>query len=501
MLSQWNEINLIILAKYFRVVVKRGPFLSLAKITSSMKYDAIIFALFCFMLSGCYSYKAPPDITDGDQYTAKTRADQRCLPIDDKILNLENSISIALANNPNYTSTKHSMAAAYARFYQSLSVFFPTISGNFNANQYQYVPMNQGGLGGNTKWRPTYGATLAGQWVVFNGLMDTMNMLAARYSAKQTESLNRDSRRLLIQSIIVTYNQVLLNRAQMRIAEADEMFEQQMVDDTQLKYDAGAASLSDLLNFKILKNNATDNVITSRLNFDTFRFMLAELMGLTTGEIPDDVQFPELDIGKDMEFSLGVEFYLDLALSQRPDLQSFRESLEANKYLLYSSWGSFLPNVILNMNYGYSRTDQQENYPVGSARPRSLDLLYNYGMNVNWLLFDGGSRWAQVRQSQANVAFSEEQLADKWITVVTEVRQAHAKLVSNIAEAKILGDTLDMTKKQRDLVREEYNAGNTSITRLNEAQRDLILAQLNHISALIDIENAKAQIDAACGSR
>ncbi len=455
----------------------------------------------CAFLFGCYSYKPPPEIVEDDQYTARTRIEQRALPVDVKVLPLDTAVEVALANNPTYAVTRHSIAAAYARFYQSFSAFFPTVSGNFNATQYQYVPQNQGGQGGDTKWRPTYGALLSGQWVVFNGLMDTMNMLGARALAKQSESLNRDARRLLIQAITLTYNQVLLNRAHMRVSEADEVFQQQMVDDTQLKYDAGASSLSDLLNFKILKNNATDNVIMARLSYDTYRLMLAELMGLTTGSVPDDVQFPEIDIGHEMEFSLEIEYFLDMALSQRPDLKAFREALSASQFSLYSTWGSFLPQVVLDMNYGYSRTDQKENYPIGSARPRSYDLLYNYGMNVNWLLFDGGSRWMQVRQAQANVAIAEEQVASSWISVVTDVRKAHAKLLASIASAKILNETLEMTKKQRDLVREEYNAGNTSVTRLNEAQKDLITAELNDISALIDIENSRAQLEAASGVR
>lgn len=452
-------------------------------------------------LCGCYNYKPPPDITEDDFHTARTRAEQRGLPPGMKELDLDTALEIALANNPNYTATRHSMAAAYAKFYQSLSAFSPTLSGNLNATQYQYVPQNQNGNGGDTRWQPTYGAALSGQWVVFNGLMDTMNSLATRYSAKQAESLNRDARRLLAQSITLTYNQVLLNRGQMRISEADELFEQQMVDVTKLKYESGAVPLSDLLNFKILKNNATDAVITSRLSYETYKIMLSGLLGLTGGEIPDDVVFPEMDLGQVEDFTLSADFHLDMALSQRPDLQSMREALASSKFTLYSAWGSFLPNVTLNTNYGFSRTDQYENYPTGSARPRSQDLLYNYGMNINWLLFDGGSRWAQVRLAQANVASSEEMLADKWIGVVTEVRQSHAELLASIAGARIISDTLVMTTKQRDLVREEYDAGNTSVTRLNEAQRDLIRAQLNNITALVAVQNTKARLEAACGSK
>ncbi len=456
-----------------------------------------LIAFWGVLLAGCYSYKSPSEITEGDQLTAKTRVEHRGLPVDLRQLDLETAVDIALANNPTYAAAQHSMAAAYARFYQSLSAFSPTVSGNLSSTQYQYYAP----LGGDSPWAPTYGAVLTGQWVVFNGFMDTMNAMAARSSAKQSASLNRDARRLLMQSVILTYNQVLLSISQMRIAEANETFQQQMVDDTQLKFDAGASPLSDLLNFKILKNNAANGVIIARLGYDTNRIVLASLMGMTAGEIPPATKFPDIDTEKATELSLSVEFYLDMALAQRPVLRSLGEALSASESYLYVTWGSFLPNVVLGMNYGFSRTDQLENYPVGSARPRSQDLLYNYGMNVNWLLFDGGARWAQVRQAQANLAISQEQLTDKWITVVTEVREAHVEFAANIADAKILGDTLVMTKKQRDLVRSEYDAGNTSVVRVNEVQRDLINAQLRFATALINIENSKAKLDTAVASR
>jgi outer membrane protein TolC len=57
-----------------------------------------------------------------------------------------------------------------------------------------------------------------------------------------------------------------------------------------------------------------------------------------------------------------------------------------------------------------------------------------------------------------------------------------------------------LTQKTRELVEEEYKAGNASITRLNEAQRDLVLADTDLSTSIIDLENSKAKLDAAIGS-
>ena len=57
----------------------------------------------------------------------------------------------------------------------------------------------------------------------------------------------------------------------------------------------------------------------------------------------------------------------------------------------------------------------------------------------------------------------------------------------------------DGSAKQRDLVDDEYRAGNAELTRLNEAQRDLVSAETNLASSYINVQNAKAQLDAVVG--
>ncbi|MBO5764658.1 MAG: TolC family protein, partial [Lentisphaeria bacterium] len=59
--------------------------------------------------------------------------------------------------------------------------------------------------------------------------------------------------------------------------------------------------------------------------------------------------------------------------------------------------------------------------------------------------------------------------------------------------------TRDLSAKQRDLVDDEYRAGNAELTRLNEAQRDLVQAETNLAASYISIQNAKAQLDEVVG--
>jgi hypothetical protein len=49
------------------------------------------------------------------------------------------------------------------------------------------------------------------------------------------------------------------------------------------------------------------------------------------------------------------------------------------------------------------------------------------------------------------------------------------------------------------LVDDEYRAGNAELTRLNEAQRDLVSAETSLASSYINVQNAKAQLDSVVG--
>ena len=102
-----------------------------------------------------------------------------------------------------------------------------------------------------------------------------------------------------------------------------------------------------------------------------------------------------------------------------------------------------------------------------------------------------------MRNAQALYAASEFDLAQGWLNVVQEVRNAYANYVYSIKQARVYAMTLSLVDKQRELVQIEYDAGTVAITRLNEAQTDYVDAAMNHATALINIQNAKAELIAA----
>jgi len=438
--------------------------------------------------AGCVSYKPPPDIIHADNYTAESDSEQRRVPADNKILTVNETINIAVANNPNYQIARLNMVSAYALYYKSLSLFSPTLSANYGQNWTQGV---------STIGSESAGGLVA-SYTAFNGMQDIFGALSASATAKGKEYLYQDIRRLLVKDTRVAYYQILLDRAQIQIELGNEVFNEQMVNDEQLKYDAGASSLSEVLNFKINRNDAQAALINDKAKYQIDRYLLAQLMGLTTANIPPEVRFPPIEVLADKVFTMGVEFYLDMAIHQRPDLKSQKEALKAAKYSLYQSWGAFSPTASVSMDYGFDRTDTGTGAMGGAMAPDGNNT-YGYGWSVNWDLWKGGSRIFDVRSNMALYDVEKEKLLQKWISVVESVREYYTHLNMAIATRTIQSQTLELARQRRDLVREEYNAGNKDIATLNQAQSQLITAESSYVQAVIGVAVDRAKLAAACG--
>jgi len=298
---------------------------------------------------------------------------------------------------------------------------------------------------------------------------------------------------LLIKSVDLQYNQIRLIQENIRISETDKEFQEKLLAESELKYKAGSVSQSSVLNFRVRVNAAESKLIGARYDLVNARDVLAELMGVTRATILEDVTYSVLNEETGVVLS-EVGLYLDSALNNRPDLKQYREALKAAEYSLYAKYGAFWPVVTADGSVGLTGTDTN-NYPGSDTRKKTHNI--NYGVNMTWNLFTGGSRRSAIDEAKALVAQNEKSLEGQWINVIQEVRNAHNTFKQRKEQFVILRETEALQRETRELVAMEYRTGTVELTRLNEAQRDLIAAETEKISALINLYNAKAQLEAA----
>ncbi len=450
-------------------------------------------------VSGCYEYTAPPVATLGETYTQRDRDKADELLNGMTSLTLADAQRIAIINNPTYIAAYHAVNAARMRYWQAWGAYSPTVTASFSVaenDSWSRRTVNSGSGAVRTRNLSTNTA-LQANLLVFDGLAREFAVLAAEHSYNYQQMLQADQCRTMMRAVAYAYNTVLLAIENKRIALEDQKFQKTSLEDTQLKYQAGAVPLSDVLNFEIQLNMAEGDLVQADYQYETAIYSLAVLMGYPEGTLPPDLTFPS-DFKTNFSDLPAIDVYLDTALANRPDLKGYREQLEIARYQMYQTYSAYSPtvNAYFSMGYGTSLNRYSGHAPQYSHTYGESPSL-GYGLTADWTIFNGLIRYNKMREYQAEVAVADFQVAQMWLDVVGEVRAAYANYVQAVKQTKIYEKTRDLSAQQRDLVADGYHAGNTELTRLNEAQRDLVEAETNLASSYINIQNAKAQLDAA----
>ena len=451
-------------------------------------------------IGGCYSYNPVPKATLGDTYTKREKdASDKLLEGIDK-LTLAQAQKIALKNNPSYIAAHHAIEAARFRYYQAMGAWSPTVKASFGLSDSHSWNRHRDSKGHERTSIFSTDLGLNVNWMIFDGLAREFNIMAQKNRVEYQKSMDADYCRKMMYAVAQAYNNVLLAIAQRRIAEENRKFQQISLKDTNYKFQAGAVPLSDVLNFEIQMNSADGDMITADYNYDTALYALAVLMGYPEGTLPANIKFP-IDLDLNFHELPAVEIYLDTALANRPDLKAYRTQLKVARYNLYQAYSAYSPTVNAFFNLGFG-TDATTYRDWDYTRPHDYKNVpsISYGLSVDWTLFNGFARYNTMREYQANVAAADYDVAAQWFNVVGEVRTAYANYIKNVKQTRLNKKIRDLAAKQRDLVDDEYRAGNAELTRLNEAQRDLVSYESNLASSYVSVQNAKAQLDHAVGA-
>ena len=473
-----------------------------------MKYSVILILLLVGV-AGCCRYPAVPASVTGDTYTRRAGAENTAgetlrghLERLD-VLTLAEAQRIALEHNPGYIAARHAVVAARMALYQRRGEYFPVVSAAFGlSNRHSWTGQVLHGTERSDSRTDNFSTATSvhADWLLFDGFGRLNRMMAAAAAFDAQSELYADRRRELLRLVAFAYNAVLLAVEDCRIAEEDRKFQEESLRDARHKFDAGKVDRSSVLNFEILRNSAEVRRIAAEYSYEIALYALAVLMGCEEGTLPPSLKF-ESSFGSTFPELPAVEVYLDAALASRPDLKAARAEVRRACYVVRLAYADYFPVVRAFADFGFT-TSRNDFYAYAVRKPRSSsnNLSFAYGFTADLMIFNGLQRYNAVRERKARLAAAELGLSANWFAVVGEVRAAYANYRQAVKCADLYQRTRDLSQKQRDLVQDQYRTGYCEITRLNEAQRDLVDAEVSYATSRINILNALAQLEFATGA-
>ena len=418
------------------------------------------------------------------------------------VLDLKTAQRIALENSPTLAAADERVKQASERVRQAEAEYWPTLDAEGSASRVELANNQEtsqtgsfGSLGldlSSDDPREIYRARLVANWIVFDGFRRHFNTALAEYDEDANQAGLIEARRLLLSAVASSYYIAQLARKNMAIAEADEAFNKRQLEEAQARYRVGTGSLSDRLNFEVQVNAARSARNDFTRDYEVALVGLAALMGVPDAYLPPALKLASLEEATEKEMTPpDPADHLDYALRHRSDIQQTESILKQTEAGVGIARSRFYPSLQFTGSLDGERTN--------SARFEGDDFGNTIGLFLNYRLYSGGTRRALLAEAKFQQREAEENLLASKIEVSEDVQAAVATVRSAQFELELQRRNAALVLENRDLVEKEYQAGQASLVRLNEAQRDLIQAQSRLALARVGLRQALKDLDAATG--
>lgn len=204
---------------------------------------------------------------------------------------------------------------------------------------------------------------------------------------------------------------------------------------------------------------------------------------------PLDSAIERGDIGAEVErATLDLATLRVAALAARPELDQASKGVDAARSELQIARSALLPTVSLGIDAGI----QGEKYQFGSGRNfTTVSLL------LNWKLFDGGSRNAQIREARISERQAQTRRDELTQQIQLEVQQALDRLSTTGAAVSTAGARAEAARGAFRIASRKRDEGVINQVEFMDARNTLTGAELNLNLTRFELLARQAELDYA----
>ena len=341
-------------------------------------------------------------------------------------------------------------------------------------------------IGFGAKWAGRAGVDF--QQLLFDGQV-FVGLQARRASIKNATLAAEVTKEQIKANVYKIYYQLVVGKRQLGTLDANITNLEKLLFDTKQIYKNGFAEKLDVDKVQV----QLSNLETERLKAENQ--LEAGLEGLKfLMQMPPQDQLVLTDTLSDAELKADI-LSEDYLYENRKEFQQLETAMELGNYNIKRYQLAKFPTVALSANY--SESGQWQKFDVFKGPYYSSSFI---ALSINFSLFDGGAKNAQIQQAKIDLRKMENNLDQLKASIDNDVKQARSLMKSALV-------TMDAQKRNIDLAQEVYNTtklkyeqGVGSNQEMSTAQTDLITAQNNYYSSLYDAIISKIDFLKAAGT-
>lgn len=423
----------------------------------------------------------------------------------DSTLTFRRAVEIALMNNVTLNQQKNNLSQSQVNRTFRAGQLGPQASINGNVGRSSGNNWIQ--QEGTVVNAVVYGASasLNISMPIFNGLSGVNSLRQANSQLDAQLAFVKRTSQDVINIVATQYLAVLLDQELLKIAQENGTLQKTIYSQVKTQVELGSRSPVDEYNQQAQVSNAELRIVQAEYALINDKSLLFQSL-LIDPTLPIRIQEPSWDINGIALDTIDLQTLIEVAMTNRGDLQQARYTEKASRFGMASSKGNYLPSITANYSNG-SAWNQLKGAAPGDSTYRGFndqfftDNRRNYiGVGINIPLFSGFQNRVQYVQSKVQYQNNKLFTRSRETIVKGDVVRAYENFES-VKKAYSAGVTgLEASTMAYNLEQERFNLGITSFVDFANANRTFIQAQTDMAQAKYRFLFQKIMMDYAVGT-
>lgn len=294
-------------------------------------------------------------------------------------------------------------------------------------------------------------------------------------------------------AVAQSYYMVLIAEENLKVMQENLANSQKLLSDSKALYQAGFVEEQDVDQMQLLVKNSENQVLKSEREIRVSKIVLKYAMGVdmdTEIELTDQLDKHLTPLVKKEKQTDGFDF------NSHIDFRMLDTQKQISQKLLNLEKAAYLPS--LRGFYNWAKTSYGDNSNLFKSDVPWFQSSY-IGLSLSVPIFNGGMKKARVQQAKLDLEkagnsqkLAEQSLQKDYLSAVADLENAVAQYTNNT-------ENKELAKKIYDKTTIKYNNGISGSTELAQNETQYIQAQSAYIGSIMQVLNAKINLDKALG--
>ena len=400
-------------------------------------------------------------------------------------LTLEQSINMALANNPTGKIAVFSFEAAKGALTAARSYRWPTLSGTHKDSwTWAGETYNQKYSLDPNSVTDLYSNSVTASWTIWSGNSVESQVSQAKLSLDSSEWEVAKARQQLKYDATTGYFDLMAARDSVKLNQESVERLESYLRDTKLQFEVGVVAKVDVLRSEVSLADARQSLIVAQNTYAIAMAKLNNIIGLPLAT--------ELSVKGDLTYVIfepELAVCVETALRQRPEISQYQNAAKIAKEAITIAKAGYLPTVSAVYQTGW----YNDTFPGGSHNNWTAYLT------TNWTFLDSGLTAGKVKQAVEGYNKAQEQLIQTMDSVRLDVRSTYLSLKAAGQAIQTSSAAVGLAEEDYKIKVIRYQAGVGTNLDVLDAQVALTTAKNNLLKSMYSYNTFRAQIDKNMG--